>query len=338
MKASLFIAIVFIASLVAVCGCDALPFGQQQPPPIPPPTLVPPPPMPGAIPPPVMPVAPPPAVAPLPVPAVAMAVPPYQWIDKPVIDTVPQAPLGGMANGRPFNTQAIVIEPIGDKWKMKIHDKPLEAPTSLIMGGQALTIDLPFHPGVGAKFTREMAYGDGYFQISNDPTNLEATTSWNAENAWAIEITKWEVADYDPDGDLYQMAGTASGRIAVCYKGNPTGIQNSWLAGDFEDVTVRYMGKPYFMEKGKSSSGKSSGKSGKKYTPPTLPDPKKAPEPKKDPAKDPAKDPVKKPEPKKEPPKKDKGETDIEKAKKTLTPMFKSLKDSYKKSKKKDSE
>ncbi len=323
MKASLFIAIVFITSLVAVCGCDALPFGQQQPPPMPPPTLVPPPPMPVATQPPVMP------VAPLPAPVVAVAVPPYQWTDKPVIDSVPQAPLGGMANGRPFATQAIIIEPIGDKWKMKIHDKPLENPTSLIMGGQAITIDLPFNPGAGASFTREMAYGDGYFQINNDPANLEATTSWNAENAWAIEITKWEVSDYDPDGDLYQMAGTASGRIAVCYKGNPTGIQNSWLAGNFEDATVRYIGKPYFMEKGKSSSGSSSGK---KLTLPTLPDPKKAPEPKKDP--------VKKPEPEKEPEKttKDKGETDIEKAKKALTPMFKSLKDSYDKSKKKDTE
>jgi hypothetical protein len=142
-----------------------------------------------------------------------------------------------------------------------LSDKPLDSPTGLITSGQSINMDLPEAPVAGKNWTRKMEYGAGYFQINNDPANLEATTSWNADNAWVLEVTKWDVKPWDEAGPLFQEAGKASGRISVCYKGDPTGIQSSWIAGTFTDAVVRYMGKPYWLESGAASSSSSSSSS-----------------------------------------------------------------------------
>jgi hypothetical protein len=123
-------------------------------------------------------------------------------------------------------------------------------------------MDLTEAPVAGKNWTRKMEYGAGYFQINNDPANPEATTSWNADNAWVFEVTKWDVKEWDPNGPLFQEAGKASGRIAVCYKGDPTGIQSSWIAGTFTDAVVRYMGKPYWLEAGAAKGGTAAGSGG----------------------------------------------------------------------------
>jgi len=155
----------------------------------------------------------------------------------------------------------VVFEPGTSAWKLVLSDKALEGPTGLITSGQSVNIDLPEAPAAGKNWTRKMEYGAGYFQISNDPVNLEATTSWNADNAWVLEVTKWDVKPWDAAGPLFQEAGKASGRISVCYKGDPTGIQSSWIAGTFTDAVVRYMGKPYWLESGAAASSSSSSSS-----------------------------------------------------------------------------
>ena len=50
-------------------------------------------------------------------------------------------------------------------------------------------------------------------------------------------------------------AGKASGRIAVCYQGGGS-FKDSWAAGTFENVPIRYMGKPYWMKEAEKKEEK----------------------------------------------------------------------------------
>jgi hypothetical protein len=331
---------IVLASLTVLLigGCDSMPLGGGEAPPQYVPPAVPPPPLPGTLPGqpgqqvPAMPVAPVPVPAPAPVPLAPGQVPQFAWTETPAFNQIPATPVGGMANGRAFTAAAVIFEPGSDSWRMMIRDKPLGEPTAVATGGQSVNLDLPEAPTGPGNWMRPMEYGGGYFQIGNDPQNPESTTSWNADNAWALEITQWQVAEYNPSGSMFQQAGVASGRIAVCYKGGGS-IQNSWVAGTFQNAIVRYMGEPYWLKPGadkpKSSGGKASG--GKKKTPPKggiegkLPpgvkppkeDPPKTDPPKKEPPPD------KEKPPKDDPPKKDKDKPktlkiDIDKLKKKL--------------------
>ncbi|MBW2276284.1 MAG: hypothetical protein JRF63_02260 [Deltaproteobacteria bacterium] len=349
-----------LAALVAVAlltGCDSMPFGGGEVPPQYVPPAIPPAPLPGAqpglptLPVPGMPVAPgvptpgipPVPVPPVPVPPMAPAAPgSFAWTETPAVTQIPVTPLSGMANGKPFAAASVIFEPGSDSWRLIIRDQPLSEPTAVLTGGQSINIDLPEFPATGANFVRPMEYGDGYFQIGNDPANAESTTSWNADNAWALEITNWQASDYDSSGSLFQNAGVASGKIAVCYKGGGS-IQNSWVAGTFENATVRYMGEPFWLKEGAAESGSgssSTGSTGKKKGTPKdglkgkLPG--KIPEGIVPPTKE---EPVKpepvKTEPVKPEPKKETGESQTEKLKKKVKKLKKKLEKEKKKKKKK---
>jgi hypothetical protein len=308
------LSIVVIAAFVALVatGCDLLPFGKKEAPAPMPVVVTPPVPAP-VLPTPQVPVA-------TPVPAVAAApvnVPPYTWTEAPTLETIPQVPAAGMANGKPMGVTAVVFEPGQGAWRLVLSDKTLDSPTGLITSGQSINMDLPEAPAAGKSWTRKMEYGAGYFQINNDPANPEATTSWNADNAWVLEVTKWDVKPWDEAGSLFQEAGKASGRIAVVYKGDPTGIQSSWIAGTFTDAVVRYMGKPYWLESGAAASSSSSSSSSSSGGSSAAAKAKKAAE---EAAKESAKtDEPKADEPKADEPKpSDKPQIDPEKAKKAI--------------------
>lgn len=166
------------------------------------------------------------------------------WTDNPTVEMIPDTPVKGEANGAEFIAADIYFEPRFGDWRMVITDKKLPAPDSMSSGGQSINIDMPEEPQAGSIFTKSLEYGNGYFQI-NKRDNPEETTSWNADNAYAIEITHWEADEYDPDGELFQLAGKASGKVFVVYSGEGwEGFDNSWAAGTFTDVPVRYLGEP----------------------------------------------------------------------------------------------
>ncbi len=166
------------------------------------------------------------------------------WTDSPALEMIPDAPLQGEANGVEFLGKAVFFEPSFGKWQLTVADVVMDSPTGLVTEGQRIYISLPEVPESGQVFIREMEYGDGYFQIrqKDDP---DSTTSWNTDNAYAIEITDWNVAEWDPDSDMFQQAGTASGRVFICFSGEGwDNFDNSWVAGTFTNVPVRYMGEP----------------------------------------------------------------------------------------------
>jgi len=230
-------------------GCDKL--LADKPAPAPAPVFVPPPPVPAAPVAPQMPAAPQASAAPTVAPAV---VPPFQWTETPAFNTIPDAPVSGFVNQKQFVANTIILEQSGTSWRMVISDKVVASPFDSIDNEQAVYIDLPTPPMKGMNSMRPMEHGGGLFRIKNNPADPEATFDWIADNAWAIEITDWQAKDHDPNGPALQVTGTASGRIAICYK-NSEGIYNSWLAGKFENATVRYTSKPFQASDKHASSG-----------------------------------------------------------------------------------
>jgi hypothetical protein len=170
------------------------------------------------------------------------------YTETPTFDKIPAAPIKGIANGRPFEAKSVHFEPSFGKWEMVIADQPLEKPTGFLNDAQFVNLTMPEPPAAGKKFTRKMDFGDGYFQIMQEKPDRKKMTSWNASNAWIVEFTKWDVKPYDKNGNMFQQCGTASGRVYVVYKGGDDAgsIKSSWVAGEFKDAVVRYMGEPEF--------------------------------------------------------------------------------------------
>ena len=167
-----------------------------------------------------------------------------EWTAEPALELIPDAPIKGQANGAPFEGKTVYFEPLFGKWNMVISDGTLETPTGFLSNAQSINISLPEPPEAGKVISKEMNYGDGYFQITKKD-NPEETTSWNSDNAFIVKFTEWEVQDYDLEGEMFQVAGKASGMVYVSYKGWDSGdFDNSFAAGTFKDAVIRYMGEP----------------------------------------------------------------------------------------------
>jgi hypothetical protein len=172
----------------------------------------------------------------------------FAWTEAPSLDKIPASPVVGEANGKPFKVATVLFEPaMRGGWRMVIADKKLDSPTGILVGCQHIDFDLTEEPAAGKQMTRRMQYGGGYFQIEQADKPGQ-TTSWNGDNAWVLELTKWDARPYDEKGSRVQSVGTASGKVAVVYK-DAAGFKRSWAAGTFENAAIRYMGKPQKPEK-----------------------------------------------------------------------------------------
>lgn len=166
----------------------------------------------------------------------------FKFTLTPTLEMIPEEPVQGAANGEGFNPKSIAIEPHFNAWNIVLFENELKSPEDTNPEGQYLNVELPKAPKPGETFTRENATGGGYWQMksADDKTQL---TSLNASNAYVIQFTEWELKPWDPEGPNVQIAGKASGKLAVCYQGF-SDYKDSWVAGTFKDVPVRYIGKP----------------------------------------------------------------------------------------------
>ena len=171
----------------------------------------------------------------------------FSFTDTPTLAMVPEGPVRGEVNGETFTVKTIILQPgYGGKWDIYLMEEKMEDPTDVMMEGQYFDLQLNKGPGAGVTMDHPMEFGDGFCQ-TRKIKNPDETTSWNSDNAWVLEITEWDVKDWDPDGDIFQVAGTASGKVAVCYKGS-CGFADSWAAGTFTGAVIRYMGKPDWVK------------------------------------------------------------------------------------------
>jgi len=172
----------------------------------------------------------------------------FEYTEELSADLIPNTPVSAMANGRPLEIKTVLFQPRFDEWGMTLSTAELDRPTAILAGmKEAVNLsDLPQELGVGTYTHAIDESGGGYFQIQkiDDP---ESTTSWNTSTAYHLEITEWDAADYDPEGSMFQQAGTASGKVVAVFRGRDGSFGNSWVAGTFEDAVVRYMGTPRWL-------------------------------------------------------------------------------------------
>jgi hypothetical protein len=124
---------------------------------------------------------------------------------------IPYAPVAG-----PFSIGSIYLQPSVKGWQLALTSAKLDGPASLPDPGPALFLELDgAPPAAGARY--EGKTGDA--------------------GAYVVELTAWDVHPWVATGSPFQIAGKASGKVSACVGGGA-------VAGKFEDVMVRYMGKP----------------------------------------------------------------------------------------------
>lgn len=159
----------------------------------------------------------------------------FTWTDVPNLRQLPDGPLHGNARGRAFTPANTFFErrstSEGEEWTLVMSTEP-----QIGMPGvehETLTVRFDRAPRRG-RSTRAIASGGGYWQVC---VGL-GTTSWNADNAYALEITRWQSGRCTPgEAGAPARLGTASGRIIVAYRGFEES-QNSWVAGTFTNVPI----------------------------------------------------------------------------------------------------
>ena len=167
----------------------------------------------------------------------------WRFQEAPTSADAPTTPIRGQdANGTPMEIKTVVFEPGSGEWTLRLGDQPLSDPTFPHLKGQHISIDLPKGtPAAGSVWSKKLKSGGAMFQIIEGKGSL----SWNSDNAWFIQIDAWEAKPYDPKGAPYQVAGKASGKVYVAFKGDST-HKDCGVAGVFKDAVVRYIGKPQF--------------------------------------------------------------------------------------------
>ena len=173
----------------------------------------------------------------------------YGYTESPNTETIASWTARGLVDGEPFYVKTIIFSPINSQWTLQILDEPIDVLKGIAMARfdhpalQIININLPQEPQAGDVLQKKLSFGGGHFQVKRSPDS-QTTTSWNADNAWVLEIEKWDTKPWVEGGDTFQQVGTASGRLYVAYKGSEYGLKDSWVSGTFEDAAIVYYGKP----------------------------------------------------------------------------------------------
>ena len=177
--------------------------------------------------------------------------PAFQWTATPRLEDIPAGPIRGEIDGRPFEARWVAVQPDTDKsWRISVAEGP---PFGGDLGlfhearyGAVFLTDPP--PAAGKRYERAMALDEKGFLHLGDTPKAADHGNWHSECASVVELTAWEARDWDPKGQMGQVAGKASGRLALTCR-ERDGVKASWLAGEFRDAPVRYMGVPWWVPK-----------------------------------------------------------------------------------------
>jgi len=167
----------------------------------------------------------------------------FTYTESPGFHKIPKGPVRGIANNKIFEAKTIIFRHRFRKWSLEIWDTKISnllSPLSPPDPAQHIKINLSEEPALGKTMTKPMSMGHGWFQIQKIEEPAE-TISWNSENTWVLDITKWDRRPWDQNGDIYvQQLGTASGRVYVSYRGNEGSFGNSGVAGEFKNAYIIY--------------------------------------------------------------------------------------------------
>jgi len=184
----------------------------------------------------------------------------FAYTDNPTLDMIPSEPLkgrvvkGDVKTG--FIVESIMITPGFKSWQLCFADKKI----------QKVDEDFDFTDAIKLKVEltkQEIKSGDiientadiekeqdlSFIELYLKKGETYEPISSYTRVAYVVKFTKWEIEPYKKEtGSGNQLAGKASGMVAVCIKGDGSDFDKVWIAGQFEDVPVYYTGKPPWIK------------------------------------------------------------------------------------------
>jgi hypothetical protein len=183
-------------------------------------------------------------------PAPAAAPTTFAWTDKPTLDMVPGGPVKGELNGAPYEAKTVLIEMDTDSRlrRITISDKALASDTDLLVDDNEFSFEFPSEIKAGSTLTKALRDPDNeadawYCYQQKDGSPMSINGDWAA----AVSVDSGSDKGYDAKGDMVQVTGSFSGRIALCFEWTDSAtskVTKNWVAGTFENAKVRYWGAP----------------------------------------------------------------------------------------------
>jgi len=153
----------------------------------------------------------------------------FPWSEHPALKDVPADGARGVvvAGAAPIELPQIQIKADDRGWRFELKDSAafMALGASVLVGDELV---------VGKELRKEMKGGMGGTTVQTKNAKGDPSTL-NTDNAWVVQLSAWNVK---PWAKGVTAAGTASGKIAVVYKGG------LWVAGTFKDVPVKYDSHP----------------------------------------------------------------------------------------------
>jgi hypothetical protein len=199
-------------------------------------------------------------------PATPAAPTTFAWTDKPTLDLIPGTPVKGELNGAPYEAKTVLIEMDTDNRlrRITVSDKALESDTDLLVEDNEFSIEFPSEIKAGTTFTKALRDPDNeadawYCYQQKDGTPMSVNGDWAA----AVSVDSGSDKGYDAKGDMVQVTGSFSGRLALCFEWtdfDTKKVTRNWVAGTFENAKVRYWGAPESVSGGHEANEANEGK------------------------------------------------------------------------------
>lgn len=156
----------------------------------------------------------------------------FAWTETPAIDKIPDGPVKGMINGKPFTAQTVRLRQKDDQVVLEIIDQKPDTPSGMVSGetGASLYLDLP--AGKPAEFVaglkdekKDPADATYIYPQGGDKGPMTINGDWGA----ALKVDEWTLAK-DPADEA--VLGKVKGKVAIVFGDE----KKSWVAGTFDGV------------------------------------------------------------------------------------------------------
>ncbi|MCD6361316.1 MAG: hypothetical protein J7M38_10680 [Armatimonadetes bacterium] len=161
----------------------------------------------------------------------------FEWTATPSLDMIPDGPVVGMINGKPFAAQTVRLKQDDEQTVLEISDVAVDEPTGLTMDDTGVDLRFTLEPGkpgefvVGIEddkdFDKEHAYY--HYPLPDDGGPMSINPSWGC----ALQITDWNLEGDENDEDIL---GRASGKVAITFDDEA----KSWVAGTFDCIYYKW--------------------------------------------------------------------------------------------------
>ncbi len=186
----------------------------------------------------------------------------FSFTENPELSMIPDTEVKGeivYSDGKKlkFPLKTIIIKPGFFKWSIVFAEKEItEDPATNVEFEDTIKLKVEFDtleikPQTILKKKASIENEDdlSFIELTiNKSGSYEPVSSYTLIS-YIVKFDDFTVEPYKVEtGSGTQLAGKASGKIAVCIKGDGEDFNTFWIAGDFKDVPVYYTGKPPWIK------------------------------------------------------------------------------------------